>query len=243
MRSLLLYKQVQSGNQMHGVGMGVGMIEGHPIARVTVVGDSVQEQLGETLRQMSALIRDAAAHPRIQAEARRLMLGAPADVDRACRAWEWVKGRMVFRADQAALPSLGGLPVSEVFTHPVDLSLKADAQGRAEGDCDDFTIYVGALVTAMGLPYYLCVAAVEQGHDQFSHVYGVTYTGGRRLVLDASHGPYPGWEVPDVHESTNPRIEQGTGPDISLWFLTAVGVVAFIVLQKQSRQGWPGWNQ
>ena len=69
----------------------------------------------------------------------------------------------------------------------------------AIGDCDDFSMYLAALLTANGIACsFITVAADGHAPDQYSHVYVVAYPDGERVACDASHGKYPGWEVPNA---------------------------------------------
>jgi hypothetical protein len=76
--------------------------------------------------------------------------------------------------------------------------------GNATGDCDDFSMYLAGILTVYGIPTAFCtVAASNKAPDQYSHVYVVAYPrnaqGSRgRVALDASHGEFAGWEVPNV---------------------------------------------
>lgn len=73
--------------------------------------------------------------------------------------------------------------------------------GEPRGDCAIYTMLVCAMLQALGIQYEIVTAAVDpRVPDEFSHVYPrAVLPSGRRLVLDASHGQYPGWEVPRQH--------------------------------------------
>jgi transglutaminase-like putative cysteine protease len=67
---------------------------------------------------------------------------------------------------------------------------------RPRGDCDDFTMLVCSLLACSGIPYQIeTVAADPRVPGIYSHVYCSAILS-ERVPLDASHGPYPGWEVP-----------------------------------------------
>jgi hypothetical protein len=57
---------------------------------------------------------------------------------------------------------------------------------------------VNAMIACNGVPFEIRVVAARPDDPQrFSHVYGRAVLGDRwRLPLDASHGKYPGWQVP-----------------------------------------------
>ena len=87
-------------------------------------------------------------------------------------------------------------PIVETLIRPRDMALYC-AEGNCQGDCDDYSMYLAALLTAVGIKCsFVTVAADETDRNWFSHVYVAAYTGsGQRVALDASHGQYPGWEV------------------------------------------------
>jgi hypothetical protein len=65
-----------------------------------------------------------------------------------------------------------------------------------QGDCDDFTMLTCAMLLAAGLGCEMVTIAADRVDPQrFSHVYAVALLpNGRRLAMDTSHGPAPGWE-------------------------------------------------
>lgn len=69
------------------------------------------------------------------------------------------------------------------------------------GDCAIYTMLECAMLQALGIDSEIVTSAVDPfAPDVFSHVYPrAVLSSGRRIVLDASHGKYPGWEVPIEH--------------------------------------------
>jgi hypothetical protein len=72
---------------------------------------------------------------------------------------------------------------------------------RPKGDCAIYTTLICAMLRAWSIPYeFVTVAADPFEPDLFGHVYcRAVMPDGSRLTLDASHGKYPGWEVPKEH--------------------------------------------
>lgn len=70
---------------------------------------------------------------------------------------------------------------------------------RMEGDCAIYTMVMCAMLEALGVPFEICTVAVNPFQPSvFSHVFArVVLPDGRRIPLDASHGKYFGWRVPD----------------------------------------------
>lgn len=67
---------------------------------------------------------------------------------------------------------------------------------RMEGDCAIYTMMLCAMLAALGLRYRIHTLAVNPRQpDIFSHVCASALG----ESLDASHGKYPGWKVPQEH--------------------------------------------
>lgn len=65
---------------------------------------------------------------------------------------------------------------------------------KMEGDCAIYTMMVCAMLEALGLPWQILTLAVDAHQPEiFSHVCARSNS----ETLDASHGSYPGWQVPD----------------------------------------------
>jgi hypothetical protein len=69
------------------------------------------------------------------------------------------------------------------------------------GDCAIYTMLECAMLKCFGIGYELVTAAVTPGSPDYDHVWGRAVLGNRRLNLDASHGSYPGWQVPFEHRN------------------------------------------
>ena len=66
------------------------------------------------------------------------------------------------------------------------------------GDCAIYTMLICTLLDCFSVPWEIVTLAVDpQEPSVFSHVFPrVVLPSGRRMTLDASHGRYPGWQVP-----------------------------------------------
>jgi len=88
-----------------------------------------------------------------------------------------------------------------------------------EGDCAIYTMVVCAMLEVLNVPWEIVTLAVNpQEPEIFGHVFArAILSDGRRLPLDASHGVYPGWQVPAQEiqrlqvwdESGSPIADQG----------------------------------
>ena len=72
---------------------------------------------------------------------------------------------------------------------------------KPRGDCDDFTMLLCCFLEVLGCPWEIVTLAVDPHEpERWSHVYAVAVLeDGSLMALDASHGSYPGWEVPGEH--------------------------------------------
>jgi hypothetical protein len=72
-----------------------------------------------------------------------------------------------------------------------------------EGDCAIYTMMLCAILESLGIQWEIVTAAVDARQPEiFGHVWPrAVLPGGNRESLDASHGRYPGWQVPsyDLH--------------------------------------------
>lgn len=116
-----------------------------------------------------------------------------------------VKRRIRFVPDeQTAQPfaSFTKGPIVETLVRPIDMR----AMQSPQGDCDCFSMTMRARLLALGIPAGFATVAVDpEDPSRYSHVYAIAdcdsgacgphWSG--RVPLDASHGPYPGWEAPN----------------------------------------------
>jgi hypothetical protein len=87
---------------------------------------------------------------------------------------------------------------AEVLIRPADLFSMADPQG----DCDDFAQGTAALLLALNIPAAIkTVKCNPHQKKNWSHVYVVAQLPSGPLALDASFGPYPGWEPSTIYDS------------------------------------------
>lgn len=160
-------------------------------------------QVGQTISIMRERVAQDCADPWFVARAKGVIDPWAGQVEKTEQVWAHVHGAIKFTRDEATgvrsdgLSIGGGDPnqVVEVIIRPVDMARYID-QGIAIGDCDDFSMYLAAMLKAVGVDCAFCtVAASGQAPNQFSHVYVVAYPElGQRVPCDASHGEYCGWE-------------------------------------------------
>lgn len=159
----------------------------------------------QTIEQMALLIKESIDDPLTQSIAERACStwgqGSkdPRSVAWAC--WWYAKHSIRFVLDQPAARKFTGMPEALEFLVSPALMLRSR---KMQGDCDDFTMMICALLGSRGLGYeIITVAANPREPRTFSHVYcRAILPDGSRFPLDASReGKYPGWQVPAAHVS------------------------------------------
>jgi hypothetical protein len=170
---------------------------GEQVYGVHLLSDDPDTQVAQTIHRMAQNVReDAKSAPILNEAAAIQALGSGDPVSDTF--WH-VKNRVGFRQDeQLAAPVLPllqqydpGASVVEVLVRPRDLAQMPNPME----DCDGFASYMPALLRAQGVKCnFVTVAADGRDTSRFSHVYAACYPNGQRVSLDASHGPYPGWE-------------------------------------------------
>jgi len=175
---------------------------GHDIQMGAVqVSDDPDTQVAQVIDMMRAYSDEDAQTPELRGDAMR---AASVD-DPITGNWQDVKNRIRFVTDeQTAAPFTSFMkgPVVETLVRPIDMR----AMQEPQGDCDDFSMTMRARMLAMGIPAGFSTVAVDpEDPSRYSHVYAIAdcsdnacgpkWSG--RVALDASHGPYPGWEAPN----------------------------------------------
>jgi hypothetical protein len=112
--------------------------------------------------------------------------------------WWWAKHRLHFVQDEEQIRRrLNESYQLELLVTPSVLVRMT----QPEGDCDDYTMLLASFLTVLRVPWRIVVvAASPEDPSVFSHVFLVAVLGdGTLYALDASHGAFPGWRVPDEH--------------------------------------------
>lgn len=168
---------------------------GHAInVGVREVSSDPDTQVSEVVGMMADYTATDAATPELQSDARRYTITGDPVTD----SFATIKRRMRFQTDDiTARPFSSWMrgPIVETLVRPIDMRAMADPHG----DCDDFSMSVAALLLAKGVDCRFVTVAVDPEQPwRYSHVYVVAYVNGERIPVDTSHGPYPGWEVPNL---------------------------------------------
>jgi transglutaminase-like putative cysteine protease len=170
-------------------------------ADALVVPDDPDEQVAETISLMRRYALEDARRPEIRRLADEVSGSGP-PLEQAARIWNYVRESVAFANDASLaspLESRASYPIIEVLIRPADLvSMCRNGGCRRLADCDDYSMLIAALLAAKNIRCRFVTVAADpsDGYQSFSHVYVAAYAEGRRIPLDASHGPWPGWEVP-----------------------------------------------
>lgn len=197
----------------------------YSVSEVPSGGDG---QTAAVIGLMAKYTLEDSKHPIVVADLRQALASHP-DLPPAEAIYWYVKSRVRFVRDEDIVTPWQNQttdPVVEALIRPVDMIAMCDggrggAGCQRVGDCDDFSMYVAALLTAAGIRTSFATVAASPESADFSHVYVVAYPDGVRLPLDASHGSHPGWETGQAM-----RIQEWpVGGGNTLLFLLAIGAV------------------
>lgn len=168
-----------------------------------------------TVQKMCEYIRAGAADPIVQAWAHQAQqqFGAGGQtLESLCwGVWWLVKHRVRFAKDEPRLMGIGDGDALDLLIAPAVLVRQKDPAG----DCDDFTMPICSMLSVLGVPWNIVVIACEPSDpSRWSHVFPVALIAKDAFPMDASHGSYPGWRVPDEHtfrwQAFNDRAQKTT---------------------------------
>lgn len=150
-------------------------------------------QVQKTIAQMVQYVMADCNSPELVEDAAQAM--REGNGDPVLGAFTLARKRIRFQQDNVT-GRWGGPGIVEVLVRPVDVSLFARQGVMVPGDCDDFSMYVAALLIVNLVPCcFVTVAADDSDPNAYSHVYVAAYPQGGRKAVDASHGKFCGWEV------------------------------------------------
>lgn len=161
----------------------------------------------ETVQEMCRQVRDSVDDPIVQRTARSAAASfkggplykdpfGPGGLARSC--WWWAKHAITFDHHEPMIRQLLNEPGQlQLLTSPRVLMRTANKRG----DCAIFTEAICALLSALGVQWEIITLACDPREPAvYSHVYPrAVMPDGSRLALDASHGRFPGWQVPSAH--------------------------------------------
>jgi hypothetical protein len=116
--------------------------------------------------------------------------------------WWYAKTRLRFIHHSRLIKDwFGELDQLQLLIEPSVLLRMPDNRWPMVGDCAIYSMLICAMLTTCGIPWRLVTAACDPKQPMiFTHVFPRSQTpAGGWITLDASHGDYPGWQVPDEH--------------------------------------------
>jgi hypothetical protein len=166
----------------------------------------------QTIARMAQLTSESIGTPRLHSFARssaQRWRGGPVYKGRAvnwederqlsCSIWYGTNSSMKFVEHSAQIRALLNEQDQLQLLISPDLLL---TKRRPAGDCAVYTPLVCAALGTLGIHYeFVTLACDPRDPDLFTHVYArAVLRDSHRLPLDASHGKFPGWEVPREHQ-------------------------------------------
>lgn len=160
--------------------------------------DDPELQVRQIVSLMAAVVKHSAGDPILAAAWQDAWdrFHAVTFGDEAQCAWWYAKYLVKFVHHQELLRDwLFSLDDTQLLIGP-DALLR---MRQPKGDCAIFTTLIQALLAYRGIPYETVTVAVSPVMPEFfTHVYAqAVRPDGSRIALDASHGKYPGWQVPE----------------------------------------------
>ena len=200
------------------------------------VPDDPDTQVALAVQKVVGFVLEDSTAPIIQRNA--AIAGAGGDPIQGV--WDSVKPYIEFKQDAAIAADLQTTDrrkfnVVETFIRPVDQAMLIQLRGKGKEDCDGFVSYAACLLVALGVPCSMATVAAEHFSDgrpdpEYTHTYVVAYWGGKRIPMDTSHGPFPGWEVPH-HRIREWPVNSSTLSGALLWPMLIVAALALFALR------------
>lgn len=151
----------------------------------------------DTIKQMIQIVHDNSKHPLVVDRVQGILLTSGASTkSKLIALYEATKQNIKFRNDEDLLGELLGLPPDKELLFTPHFVLTND---NVSGDCDDYSTLLATMIVAEGLDvdtYFVTICADPNEPNRWSHVYvAVKDSEGTMIPMDASHGPYVGWET------------------------------------------------
>ena len=155
----------------------------------------------DTINKMIGLVQESVGSPIVIQTAMGIMQGIgkqqPTEMDLLRGVFWWCKHHISFKEDELALVQDFGVENlgtgKELLLSPPYLL----GMPKPTGDCDDYSTLICTLLKVMEFKRvgFRTIAAHSLDPRCFTHVYVIVQLGdGSLYPLDASHGPYPGWQ-------------------------------------------------
>jgi hypothetical protein len=213
--------------------MAAAFLRQNPNVEQTSLNDPYQAT-AQTVRYMARLVQHSLSDPVVfqcTDEALRVLAiaGSPSSA-----IWHWVKRSIKFVHHQELLKKWLGKGDSLQLLISPEALLKMEAP---KGDCAVFSTLIAAMLQCAGYQWEIVTVACDRSQPGiFSHVFPrAVLPSGRRVALDASHGKYPGWEVPWGHRWP---FALGGNSGTQVWDMSGNAVTD----QDSGYRGLGGWD-
>ncbi|HXT00353.1 MAG TPA: transglutaminase-like domain-containing protein [Elusimicrobiota bacterium] len=147
----------------------------------------------ETVNAMVTAVKWSLQHYDLRARA-ELLIASCQERDELCEVrsiFKWVLAHFRYVRDPRFL---------EMFKSPEIVDQEISARGQFQGDCDDVSGYLAALLLSIGYPVKFVVINVVGQGDDFRHIYMKVYLPRSKgwMALEATARLQPaGWEAPN----------------------------------------------
>jgi transglutaminase-like putative cysteine protease len=145
----------------------------------------------QTVNAIRSAVYYSVRRPEIRQRAEYLIFGC-AERDEYCevtRIKKWVDSHFRYVRDPIGL---------ELVKSPEVSDAEISKQDKFQGDCDDVTAYIAALLKSIGYPVRVVVMGVPGKGEEFRHIYPKVYLPKRRawLALEMTAKQHPvGWSA------------------------------------------------
>lgn len=229
-------------NALFGVGNLTGQLPDGRLFSVEETSFSPAEQVKQTIPKLRRYIQEDARTFKNSGFVGQLKQKYPYASTQEI-AFREAKRRLRFATDQDISRSVFGaeglsgspdwIPI-EILQRPVDVVAQSGS-GPVDGDCDDFTMMVCSVSLALDPDadvQMVCVPADQDQPGVLSHIYASV----DGTPVDASHGDYVGWQVPD-QALTGPR-QYFPVEEIGIVELVAMAYFALNGYHLMKQMGW-----
>ena len=169
------------------------------ISEVQADYQDTEKSTAQTVKEMGRHVQSALHDPAVyQASVDACGWGYD-PTTRCVKVWKWLKRNVRFVSDETQLQATMGRGEELELLIAPSVLVRADAKA---GDCDDFTMLACAMLSCLGVPSLIKTFKCDRSEPwRWSHVCAAAVLeDGSIFPLDASHGDYPGWEVPAVDQ-------------------------------------------
>jgi hypothetical protein len=159
-----------------------------------------ERSTAQTVKKMGQHVRDAVQDPEVMRAAVDSVVdaGPRSQVDICRCVWAWLKSHIRFVPDEVQLEKLLGRGDELELLISPSVMVRPELLGGMQGDCDCFTMMGCSMLACLGIQPLIKTFKCDRREPwRWSHVCAAgRLDDGSIFPCDASHGDYPGWQVP-----------------------------------------------